>query len=109
MPGSSAALQGSTTPPLRAPLATSAVPGMRWIQVGPRHAGTALALVTWFDTMPAGSLRGLVLTSNDVQADYEARLARGVQFEGPPRRQPWSAAETVLHDPDGNGIVLQQA
>jgi hypothetical protein len=32
----------------------------------------------------------------------------GVQFDGPPRRQPW-ATEAVLQDPDGNRIVLQQA
>jgi len=86
----------------------SSVPGMRWIQVAPAGSSTSLTLVTWFETMAPGSLRGLVLTSSDLQGDYGALTARGVEFEGPPQRQPW-AMEAVLHDPDGNGIVLQQA
>jgi hypothetical protein len=32
-----------------------------------------------------------------------------VEFDGPPRRTPYSEAETVLRDPDGNSLVLQQA
>ncbi len=82
-------------------------PGMRWVQVAPKGGGTSLTLVTWFDTMPAGSLRGLVLRSDDIQADYERLTSLGVRFEYPPKRQPW-AIETVFYDPDGNGIVLQQ-
>jgi uncharacterized glyoxalase superfamily protein PhnB len=58
--------------------------------------------------MPAGSLRGLVLRVADLQALYERLTAQGVTFEGPPTQQSW-AFETVVHDPDGNGIVLQQA
>jgi len=31
-------------------------PGMRWVQLGaPGGRGTTLTLVTWFETMPAGS------------------------------------------------------
>ena len=86
----------------------SSIPGMRWIQVRPPGGGAALSLVTWFESMPAGSLRGLVLRITDLQALYEALDAQGVTFEGPPTRQPWGT-ETVVHDPDGNGIVLQQA
>jgi len=84
------------------------VPGFRWVQVAPAAGGTALTLVTWFEPMPAGSLRGLVLTSDDLQKDYEELVAKGVEFGQPPRRQPW-ATEAVLHDPDGNSLVLQQA
>ena len=84
------------------------IPALRWVQVAPKGAGTALTLVTWFDSMPPGSLQGLVLTSSNLQADYEQLVAKGVQFDGPPQRQPW-ATEAVLHDPDGNRFVLQQA
>jgi catechol 2,3-dioxygenase-like lactoylglutathione lyase family enzyme len=84
------------------------VPGFRWVQVAPRGGTTALTLVTWFESMPAGSLRGLVLRSDDVQADYERLAARGVQFDGPPAPTPYIAAEAVFHDPDGNGLILQQ-
>ena len=30
------------------------VPGIRWVQVSPQSGATALTLVTWFGTMPAG-------------------------------------------------------
>ncbi len=86
----------------------SSIPGMRWVQVAPPGGGTQLSLVTWFDSMPAGSLRGLVLRMADLQGTYDALIAQGVEFEGPPTEQPWGL-ETVVHDPDANGIVLQQA
>jgi predicted enzyme related to lactoylglutathione lyase len=88
--------------------ADQSMPPLRWIRVAPKGGTTALTLVTWFDSMPAGSLRGLVLTSNDLQADYEKLAAKGVAFDGPPKQQPWGT-EAVFHDPDGNSIVLQQA
>jgi catechol 2,3-dioxygenase-like lactoylglutathione lyase family enzyme len=84
------------------------IPGFRWIQVAPRGGTIALTLVTWFESMPAGSLRGLVLRSNDIQADYNNLVARGVEFDGPPAPQPYATAEAVFHDPDGNSLVLQQ-
>jgi catechol 2,3-dioxygenase-like lactoylglutathione lyase family enzyme len=84
------------------------VPGLRWVQVAPKGGTTSLTLVTWFDSMPAGSLRGLVLRSDDIQADYARMAGNGVRFEGPPKQQPW-ALEAVLSDPDGNSLVLQQA
>jgi len=88
--------------------ADQSMPPLRWIRVGPKGGATALTLVDWFDSMPAGSLRGLVVTTDDLQGDYERLKAKGVEFDGPPKKQPW-ATETVLHDPDGNRIVLQQA
>lgn len=84
------------------------MPGMRWIQVKPHTGSVSLTLVTWFDSMPPGSLRGLVLGSDDIQADYARLVSNGVEFDSPPHVQPW-ATEAILHDPDGNLIVLQQA
>jgi catechol 2,3-dioxygenase-like lactoylglutathione lyase family enzyme len=84
------------------------IPGFLWIQVAPPGGSTALTLVTWFDSMPAGSLRGLVLRSNDIEADYTTLVAKGVAFEGPPTPQPYATVEDRFHDPDGNGLVLQQ-
>src|SRR5262252_11179674 len=63
------------------------MPGIRWVQVAPKPGATALTLVTWFDTMPAGSLRGLVLTSDDLDGDYSRLAARGVKFDSPPQKQ----------------------
>jgi predicted enzyme related to lactoylglutathione lyase len=84
------------------------VPGIRWVQVAPKGSPTSLTLVTCFDSMPPGSLRGLVIRSDDIGADYKRLADSGVQFEGSPQQQPW-ATETVFSDPDGNSIVLQQA
>jgi catechol 2,3-dioxygenase-like lactoylglutathione lyase family enzyme len=83
------------------------VPGIRWVQVTPEAGGTSLTLVNWFDTMPAGSLQGLVLGLTDLQSDCDELAARGVEFAQPLREQPWGA-EAVIRDPDGNTIVLQQ-
>jgi catechol 2,3-dioxygenase-like lactoylglutathione lyase family enzyme len=89
-------------------VADRSLPGMRWLQVAPPGSPVSLTLVTWFPSMPAGSLQGLVLRSGDLQADYERLAAAGVRFEGPPHAVPHAVAETVVRDPDGNGIVLQQ-
>ncbi len=78
------------------------------ILIGPEGGTTALTLVTWFDSMPAGSSRALFLSSSDIRADYKMFKERGVEFVGPPKPQPWGRTETVLRDPDGNSILLQQ-
>lgn len=85
----------------------SSVPGMRWIQVSPKGASTALTLVTWFESMPPGSIQGLVLRSDDLRADYADLTAKGAVFDGPPTQQPYGI-EAVVRDPDGNGLVLLQ-
>jgi hypothetical protein len=50
------------------------------VRVAPAGGGTALTLVIWFDTMPRGSLRGLVFTCSDLDADYQRLQALGVEF-----------------------------
>ena len=47
-------------------------PGQRWVQVGPKGAATSITLVTWFESMPAGSLTGLVLETDDLDAEVAA-------------------------------------
>ena len=81
-------------------------PGQRWVQVRPRGAETSITLVTWFPSMPAGSLTGVVLETDDLDAEIARLAAAGVAFETPARQQAWGRSIT-LRDPDGNGIVLQ--
>jgi len=76
-------------------------------QVAPRDPSTSLTLVTWFDSMPAGSLRGLVLRSEDLATDYADLVNKGGEFDRPPEKQPWGT-EAIVRDPDGNSIVLQR-
>lgn len=83
------------------------MPGLHWVQTRPHGSAVSLTLVNWFESMPAGSLRGLVLTVDDLGTTYEELKAAGVEFESAPRERPW-ATEAVMRDPDGNQFVLQQ-
>jgi catechol 2,3-dioxygenase-like lactoylglutathione lyase family enzyme len=80
-------------------------PGMRWIEVAPKRSTTSLTLITWFESMPPGSLQGLVFRVDDVRSTYEELVAKGVAFERPPEDQPWGT-QAVFRDIDGNGFVL---
>jgi catechol 2,3-dioxygenase-like lactoylglutathione lyase family enzyme len=80
-------------------------PEMRWVMVAPPSRSTALTLVTWFPTMPAGSLKGLVLETDDLDGDAAALARRGVEVSDA-QQAPWGRFVT-FDDPDGNGIVLQ--
>jgi predicted enzyme related to lactoylglutathione lyase len=79
---------------------------MRWVHVRPPGATTSVTLVTWFETMPAGSLRGLVLRTTDLDGDVAALASRGIEMS-PIQSAPWGRYVTFT-DPDGNGLVLQQ-
>ena len=81
-------------------------PDMRWVQVAPPGGGTSITLVTWFSTMPAGSAKGTVLESDDLEADILVLQGRGVAIDGEIQEMPWGRFVT-FDDPDGNGIVLQ--
>jgi catechol 2,3-dioxygenase-like lactoylglutathione lyase family enzyme len=84
------------------------VPGIHWVQVAPPGAVTSLTLVTWFDSMPPGSLRGMVLACDGLDSTYQQLVADGVEVECELAEQPWGK-EAVIRDPDGNRLVLQQA
>ncbi|KAE8765771.1 VOC family protein [Georgenia thermotolerans] len=83
-------------------------PGQRWVEVAPPGAATSLTLVTWFPTMPPGSLKGLVLATDDVDRAVAELHERGVEFLDPLTDAPWGRWAT-FDDPDGNGWVLQQS
>lgn len=83
--------------------------GMRWVALRPPGSGTAITLVTWFDTMPAGSLKGAVLGCDDLEKTLANLEARGVSFhEEEVQEAPWGRWKT-FDDPDGNSWVLQQS
>jgi catechol 2,3-dioxygenase-like lactoylglutathione lyase family enzyme len=82
-------------------------PDQRWVQVAPKGAQTSITLVTWFPTMPPGSVKGTVLETDDLDGDVATLTASGVHIEGGIQEQPWGRFVT-FDDPDGNGIVLQE-
>ena len=81
--------------------------GARWVQVAPGFGGVSLTLVTWFDQMPPGSLRGMVLNTKDIDAAHAELKKRGVAIEDI-EDAPWGRYAT-FEDVDGNGFVLQQS
>ncbi len=87
---------------------TSFGDSMRWIMLRPPGGGTAITLVTWFETMAAGSLNGSVLGCDDLEQTLGELSGRGVVFnEDEIQSAPWGRWKTFA-DPDGNGWVLQQ-
>jgi len=82
--------------------------GLRWVMLRPPGAETAVTLVTWFDTMPPGSMRGTVLSVPDIEAAVAELRANGaITDEQEIESAPWGRWVTV-EDPDGNGWVVQQ-
>jgi catechol 2,3-dioxygenase-like lactoylglutathione lyase family enzyme len=81
---------------------------MRWVMLRPPGGGTAITLVTWFDSMRPGSLSGTVLGCEDLEQTLAELSGRGVAFaEDEIQEAPWGRWKTFT-DPDGNGWVLQQ-
>jgi len=81
-------------------------PDMRWVMVKPPGGQTALTLVTWFPSMPAGSLKGMVLETSDLEGDIDRLIGLGVTIPNGIEDAPWGRY-VQFDDPDGNGIVLQ--
>ena len=82
-------------------------PEMRWIRLQPKGSTTGLTLASWFETMPAGSLRGLVLEVDDLEGTLAEMEARGLEHEDIVE-EPWGRF-VWCSDPDGNGQILQKS
>ena len=78
----------------------------QWVQLALPEDDTSITLVTWFETMPAGSLRGAVINTNDIET-YHAELIGKGAAPSKIATAPWGRHFT-LADPDGNGWVVQQ-
>jgi catechol 2,3-dioxygenase-like lactoylglutathione lyase family enzyme len=87
--------------------ADQAMEGMRWVQLAPAGDAVSITLVTWFPTMPPGSLKGLVLGTDDIHAAYAELAGRGLRWNGGVEEAPWGTFAT-FDDPDGNGWVVAQ-
>jgi predicted enzyme related to lactoylglutathione lyase len=83
-------------------------PDARWIEMAPNGEGRlSISLVNWFDTMPPGSLKGLVLMSDDLDTAWQTLTTRGCKPTAI-QAAPWGRY-TTFSDPDGNGWVLQES
>jgi predicted enzyme related to lactoylglutathione lyase len=47
------------------------------------------------------------IETDDVQKEYDAMVARGVEFTGPPEQQPYGL-DCAFRDPSGNNVRIAQ-
>ena len=81
-------------------------PGMSWIQLAPQGQSVTIALVTWFETMKPGGLQGVMVNTEDIDAEHKLLQSRGLEI-GDIKQEPWGRYATFT-DPDGNGWILRQ-
>ena len=80
--------------------------GKWWIRMGLEGCTTTITLVSWFSKMPAGSMQGLVLRTDDLEKEVRNLQDYGVRT---------SKIETAplgkfvsFKDPDGNGLSFHE-
>jgi catechol 2,3-dioxygenase-like lactoylglutathione lyase family enzyme len=81
-------------------------PGQRWIELSIPGAQTAIVLFTpeGHEDRIGGFFNGS-FGCDDVDYAYRQLSKRGVEFTGPPEKQPWGTFAR-FKDPDGNTFVL---
>ena len=81
-------------------------PGKRWIELTIPGAQTAVVLFTPDGQDDrVGTFFNGSFGCDDVEYTYDQLLKRGVEFTGPPQKQPWGTL-VQFRDPDGNTFVL---
>ncbi|RYY13966.1 MAG: glyoxalase [Chitinophagaceae bacterium] len=80
--------------------------GKKWVQLAFPDSEVSITLVTWLKNMPAGSIDGLVIQTDDIKAEIETLTSKGIAT-GPIDTTPWGQFATVK-DPDGNRLSLHQ-
>ncbi|MYU12163.1 glyoxalase [Streptomyces sp. SID8361] len=84
--------------------------GHRWIEVGPAGAPTGIALVLRREDGKGpgpGYETGIILTSEDIDADHATLRSRGVDTD--PEVQRWGAPVPPMfsfRDADGNALMV---
>ena len=76
----------------------------RWIEMRIGGSDTHFVLFT-MDESRIGNFFNGALAYDNVEKTYEELKARGVEFIGPPKKEPWGTF-AMLKDVDGNQFVL---
>jgi len=76
----------------------------KWIQLGYKGQDVSITLVTWFESMVPGSVRGFVIKTDTLDQDIADLKGQGLDV-GPVDQTPWGKFVAVK-DPDGNVISL---
>jgi predicted enzyme related to lactoylglutathione lyase len=75
-----------------------------WIQMAFSGSPVSITLVNWFPQMPAGSVSGFVIKTDDLDKEIEDLRGKGLDV-GDAEKTPWGRFATVK-DPDGNALSL---
>ena len=81
-------------------------PDQTWLQMRLPNNPVSVTLVNWFDKMPAGSMQGMIIQTNDIANEIKELEAKGIKV-GKIDETPWGKFASVT-DPDGNGLSLHQ-
>ncbi len=79
---------------------------IRFVQLTPPGSACSIAIGKGVTEVAPGSLRGLQLVVEDVEAAREELLGRGVEV-GEVEKFPWGSF-VFFSDPDGNGWAVQE-
>jgi predicted enzyme related to lactoylglutathione lyase len=78
----------------------------RWIELRVPKAETRVVLFTAEgEEKRIGTMMNLSFACEDIAQTYEQLKARGVEFEGPPEKQPWGSY-AMFKDSEGNRFVV---
>lgn len=88
--------------------------GKRWVRIAPAGSDTAILIARAVDPRQraaignqTGGRVGFFLNSDDFDRDHARMLANGLEFEEPPRNEPYGKV-AVWRDPFGNRWDLLQ-
>jgi catechol 2,3-dioxygenase-like lactoylglutathione lyase family enzyme len=79
---------------------------IRFVQLTPPGSGCSIALGKGIVDTPPGSVQGMQLVVDDIQAARAELAARGLEV-GDVQEFPWGSF-VFFKDPDGNGWAVQQ-
>jgi predicted enzyme related to lactoylglutathione lyase len=81
-------------------------PGRRWIELRIEKAQTRVVLFTMDGEVGRiGTQMNCSLACDDVEATWRQLSERGVEFDGPPQKQPWGTY-VIMKDSEGNKFVV---
>ena len=75
--------------------------------MAPPGQSVTIALVTWFEQMKPGGLQGVMVNTEDIDAEHKLLRGRGLEISEI-KQEPWGRY-AMFADPDGkNGWILRQ-
>jgi catechol 2,3-dioxygenase-like lactoylglutathione lyase family enzyme len=79
----------------------------RYVQVTPVGSACSISFGIGITKTSPGTIDGLLLVVEDIQAVYTKLSGAGVEVSEP-KTEPWGAIHCYLSDPDGNNWTVQQ-